>query len=125
MSDASFIVYCRYDSTDPLDLGEALWLAHWGLGGDAPGQHQQQAHAPWARVVSRTSLAALGELWDAGYFTAPRFARLAFLNLAPRWEYRSGGDVGKGRLVGQFLRGVWTGWKKAKDLKLSHCCHCR
>lgn len=69
-------MYCRYDSTDPLDLGEALWLAHWGLGGGSPGQ--QPAPAPWARVVSRTSLAALGELWDAGYFTAPRFARLAF-----------------------------------------------
>jgi hypothetical protein len=33
--------YCRYSSEDPLDLGEALWLAHWQL----PG-------APWAGLVS-------------------------------------------------------------------------
>lgn len=34
-------LYCSYSSEDPLDLGEALWLAHWQL----PG-------APWARLVS-------------------------------------------------------------------------
>jgi hypothetical protein len=33
---------CRYDSQDPLDLGEALWLAHWGL----PGED-------WAQLVSK------------------------------------------------------------------------
>lgn len=53
---------CRYDSHDPLDLGEALWLVHWGLGPDAPAHPGQQQPAPWAWIVSRTSLAALGEL---------------------------------------------------------------
>lgn len=41
-------LYCRYRSSDPLDLGEALWLAHWGL----PGQ-------PWAQLVTQVRLPGL------------------------------------------------------------------
>jgi len=35
---------CRYHSDDPLDLGEALWLSHWGL----PDE-------PWAQLVTQVS----------------------------------------------------------------------
>ena len=59
--------YRRYSSTDPLDLGEALWLSHWAL--------DQQ---PWAKEVAERSAAGLGELWDEGYFKAPPGFRLAF-----------------------------------------------
>ncbi|KAL4457319.1 hypothetical protein ABPG75_012184 [Micractinium tetrahymenae] len=59
--------YKRYDSDDPLDLGEALWLSHWGL----PGQ-------PWAQLVTERSLDALEDLWSRGYFRAPEHFRLAF-----------------------------------------------
>ncbi|EFN55625.1 hypothetical protein CHLNCDRAFT_133789 [Chlorella variabilis] len=59
--------YRWYRSSDPLDLGEALWLAHWGL----PGQ-------PWAQLVTQRSLAALEELWGEGYFRQPEGWRLAF-----------------------------------------------
>lgn len=47
---------CRYDSEDPLDLGEALWLSHWALAG---GEE-------WARVVAGRSAEALDELWEVG-----------------------------------------------------------
>ncbi len=46
-----------YHSSDPLDLGEALWIAHW-----APTEH-------WAQAVTQCSLAALEVLWQAGAFT--------------------------------------------------------
>ncbi|PSC74574.1 hypothetical protein C2E20_2186 [Micractinium conductrix] len=59
--------YRRYDSNDPLDLGEALWLSHWAL----PDE-------PWAQLVSQRSAAALEELWKDGYFYAPSRYRLAF-----------------------------------------------
>lgn len=56
-----------YCSSDPLDLGEALWLAHW-----FPDE-------PWAQLVRRRSLIALEQLWAEGDFTDPlRRRRLAF-----------------------------------------------
>ena len=51
--------YQQYFSEDPLDLGEALWIAHW------------YPNEEWASAVTNTSLAALEELWDQGYFRAP------------------------------------------------------
>lgn len=37
---------CRsYSSNDPLDLGEACWLAHWAL-----------PEEPWAQLVSEVSV---------------------------------------------------------------------
>lgn len=59
-----------YASDDPLDLGEALWLAHFGL--------QPSGGAPWARHVAAASLAGLDGLWAAGYFDQPLRRRLAF-----------------------------------------------
>ena len=41
----------------PLDLGEALWIAHW-----APMEQ-------WAQAVMQRSLAALEALWQAGAVT--------------------------------------------------------
>ena len=46
-----------YHSSDPLDLAEALWIAHW-----APTEQ-------WAQAVTQRSLAALEALWQAGAFT--------------------------------------------------------
>lgn len=60
--------YRRYISTDPLDLGEALWLAHWAL----PEQFA------WALLVGKRSLAALEALWAEGYFRQAPQHRLAF-----------------------------------------------
>lgn len=58
--------YKRYNSTDPLDLGEALWLSHWAL------------DQPWAREIAKRSAAGLHELWEEGYFKEPPGFRLAF-----------------------------------------------
>ena len=46
----------RYASNDPLDLGEALWLAHWAL----------PAKERWAAALSERSALALEEMWQAG-----------------------------------------------------------
>lgn len=56
-----------FASSDPLDLGEALWLAHWA-----------SAEEPWAQLVQRRSLTALEALWAAGEFAELRRRRLAF-----------------------------------------------
>jgi len=58
----------RYHSMDPLDLGEALWLAHWAL----------PENETWADAVSGRSLGHLEELWQDGYFDEPSGFRLAF-----------------------------------------------
>jgi hypothetical protein len=68
-----------------LDLGEALWLSHWQLGGTQQQQQQQQgatagssAAAPWARHISAASLSSLDELWSEGYFDQQLTSRLGF-----------------------------------------------
>lgn len=56
----------RYGSSDPLDLGEALWLSHWDLG------------EPWADELTKRSADSLDLLWESGYFQQPPGFRLAF-----------------------------------------------
>lgn len=56
-----------YHSDDPLDLGEALWLAHWS--GDREA---------WSRTISGRSVQTLEQLWQLGYFRQPPALRLAF-----------------------------------------------
>ena len=46
--------YSRYRSNDALDLGEALWIAHW-----YPDEE-------WAATITRKSLESLEVLWQAG-----------------------------------------------------------
>ena len=58
--------YARYHSSDPLDLGEALWITHW------------YPDETWAKVVTTKSLQALEELWQNGYFKESLNRRLAF-----------------------------------------------
>ncbi|KAK9828757.1 hypothetical protein WJX72_001940 [[Myrmecia] bisecta] len=58
--------YATYSSTDPLDLGEALWLAHW------------YPSDTWSKVVGERSLEGLEALWEEGYFEMPPRYRLAF-----------------------------------------------
>jgi hypothetical protein len=89
--------YRRYYSSDPLDLGEALWLAHWELDEDVVGgeggeeeeeEERRVGYLPvaeesspssdWAKIVSIRSAMALDGLWDAGYFHASFNERLAF-----------------------------------------------
>jgi hypothetical protein len=92
--------YRGYYSSDPLDLGEALWLAHWELdddvlgGGGGGGEEEEEEEerrvgllpvteesplsSHWAKIVSIRSAMALDGLWDAGYFHASFNERLAF-----------------------------------------------
>lgn len=49
----------HYRSSDPLDLGEALWITH---------MYPQEE---WARHVSHVSLLSLEALFDRGYFNMP------------------------------------------------------
>ena len=58
----------QYSSSDPLDLGEALWVAHWAL---PRGER-------WAQTVTARSFNALETLWQHGYFRQPTGYRLAF-----------------------------------------------
>jgi hypothetical protein len=55
-----------YQSHDPLDLGEALWIAHW---------FQDET---WAQQLMKISLSSLEDLWTGGEFHAPKNYRLAF-----------------------------------------------
>jgi hypothetical protein len=88
--------YKGFDSEDPLDLGEALWLAHWQLKGpgayrDMWGASEPSAPAPagaeeagappaaaWAGYVAEAALEGLEALWRGGLFEAPGRYRLAF-----------------------------------------------
>jgi hypothetical protein len=79
--------YRRYHSSDPLDLGEALWLSHWALnssssGGGSGGREgsNQEEDEPWARFVATQSIQNLEQLWKGkdGYFSEPAGYRLAF-----------------------------------------------
>eukprot|EP01083_Nonionella_stella_P085597 237391_1 len=56
----------HYRSTDPLDLGEALWICHW-----FPDEE-------WAAYITEVSLNSLEELYDYGYFSRQPSQRLAF-----------------------------------------------
>jgi len=59
--------YRFYHSNDPLDLGEALWIAHF---------YPDEA---WSQVLSERSLDALEYLWKSGRFRhVPESHRLAF-----------------------------------------------
>jgi len=64
----------HFDSSDPLDLGEALWLAHWAL-------HTSPESREWAEHVSRWSLGRLEWLGADGYFNQASGYRLAFREL--------------------------------------------
>ncbi|WIA24086.1 hypothetical protein OEZ85_013693 [Tetradesmus obliquus] len=75
-----------YHSDGPLDLGEALWLAHWQLASSSSSSSAAThtspaaaaAAAPWAAHVADVSLASLEQLWGDGYFEQPLKWRLAF-----------------------------------------------
>jgi len=56
----------RYDSDDPLDLGEALWLTHWFPDED------------WSAHIAKVSVGSLDDLWQSGFFNLPPSHRLAF-----------------------------------------------
>jgi hypothetical protein len=58
--------YESYDSDDPLDLGEALWISHF-----FPNEE-------WSIRVSEVSLDRLELLWQHGYFEESLNYRLAF-----------------------------------------------
>jgi len=58
--------YLFYRSDDPLDLGEALWLAHF-----FPSEE-------WSKALSARSIDALDYLWKSGAFLLPDRYRLAF-----------------------------------------------
>jgi hypothetical protein len=94
------VKYRRYHSSDPLDLGEALWLTHWALSSDsslsksdsgekkpsteavpaaAKGEKmKKEEEEAWARFVATQSIHNLDKLWKDGYFSEPAGYRLAF-----------------------------------------------
>jgi hypothetical protein len=60
--------YRNFHSSDPLDLGEALWMAHWFSDSEE-----------WAKTILARSLESLEFLWNEGYFLEIRRPfRLAF-----------------------------------------------
>jgi hypothetical protein len=58
--------YKFYRSNDPLDLGEALWIAHFYV------------DEGWADTITTRSLQALEMLWKEGQFNLPARYRLGF-----------------------------------------------
>lgn len=58
--------YSSYRSSDPLDLGEALWITHW-----FPNE-------TWAEYMTLKSVEALEKLWREGDFRDSLNHRLAF-----------------------------------------------
>lgn len=58
--------YKNYRSSDPLDLGEALWICHF------------YPHENWADYVAQRSFQGLERLWQRGYFQMPEDYRLGF-----------------------------------------------
>jgi len=58
--------YRNYNSNDPLDLGEALWIAHF-----FPTEE-------WSKVVTQRSLQSLEYLYQRQYFSPENRYRLAF-----------------------------------------------
>jgi hypothetical protein len=74
---------CSYQSDDPLDLGEALWLAHWQLNSSSSSSNSSSSSSsssstPWAEHVAAVSLRSLDGMWEDGYFDDPLKWRLAF-----------------------------------------------
>ncbi|KZT50122.1 hypothetical protein CALCODRAFT_538057 [Calocera cornea HHB12733] len=59
--------WSQYPSDDPLDLGMTLWTAHW-----------LRDEEEWANALTKKALACLFDIWDDGYFNAPRRYRLPF-----------------------------------------------
>lgn len=49
----------QYDSDDPLDLGESLWISHW-----FPSEK-------WSETLASRASSSLEDLWNQGYFDAP------------------------------------------------------
>jgi hypothetical protein len=47
-----------YDSDDPLDLGESLWISHW-----FPSEK-------WSEALATRASSSLEDLWNQGYFNA-------------------------------------------------------
>jgi hypothetical protein len=58
--------YASYESNDPLDLGEALWIGHW------------YTDELWAKTVSTRSVKGLDSLYRRGYFDRLLNFRLGF-----------------------------------------------
>jgi hypothetical protein len=88
-----------FESEDPLDLGEALWLSHWFASGAPPraggaggggaaaapagsggGDDEFNLAAASDHIAAR-ALGALGALWEEGYFAVAPRSRLGFREL--------------------------------------------
>jgi len=69
IDDMASLVHAKfrfYSSSDPLDLGEALWISHF------------YPEEMWADTLTSRSLQGLEQLWKAGQFKLPERYRLAF-----------------------------------------------
>ena len=65
-SDMVVQSYQGFSTSDPLDLGEALWLSHFHPEDD------------WSQIMQARCLEALERLWQQGYFEQPQSQRIAF-----------------------------------------------
>ncbi|GAB4823531.1 hypothetical protein N2152v2_010577 [Parachlorella kessleri] len=89
----------RYYSDDPLDLGEALWLSHWGL---AQGE-------AWARLLTGRSLEALEVLWEVNPQAGAEW-RQRVLELLECWAgqiYARDRDITPVMFCASLVPGVW------------------
>ena len=71
------VKYRNYSSTDPLDLGEALWLTHWMVD-DTTTETTTTTEPTWAARVRSSAVSSLEQLWKNGAFSLPTGYRLAF-----------------------------------------------
>ncbi|CAF0880954.1 unnamed protein product [Rotaria sordida] len=101
------IKYARYRSSDPLDLGEALWITHW-----YPDEQ-------WAKTITTKSLQALEELWQHGDFQESLNRRLAFREFGTTIGVQvndKAGDIWKNRI--NDIHNLWLPhlYKRDKDI---------
>jgi hypothetical protein len=125
-----------FGSEDPLDLGEALWLAHWYARGAPPRESrsplESRSHAPAGSGgggggegdefdrefdlaaasdhIAARALQGLDALWEDGAFAAPARARLGFRELGAALGVQASARAGR-RLpgwAGPAPAGAWA-----------------
>ena len=85
-----------YNSSDPLDLGMALWTARWFAESDE-----------WARGLQEMARRYLTQLWEEGYFDRNTKKRLAFREFGTALGMRCGSDGDDWERRAEQLTTLW------------------